>query len=148
MSVTISFADGAAPSQAVVLYDGHCRFCKAQMKNLLALARPGAIEPKDFQAEGVLDTYRGLTHDACMEEMKLILPDGRVFGGMAAAVRAVATRPVLGLVAWLYYVPGIRQIMDAIYRQVAKRRYAIAGREVAAGGCDPDGTCAVHFGDP
>lgn len=142
----VRFSPGAAPSRAVVLYDGHCRFCKAQMKNLLVLARRGAIEPLSFQDEGVLDRFAGLTHEACMEAMHLVTPEGRVFRGMEAAARAVATRPVLGLVAWLYYLPGLRQLLDAAYRWIARRRYAIAGRELASGGCDSD-ACAVHFGD-
>lgn len=146
MAQLVQFAADAAPERAVVLYDGHCRFCKAQMKNLTALARPAAFDGLSFQEPGVLDRFEGLTHEACMEEMKLVLPDGRVFGGMEAAARAVATRPILGLVAWLYYLPGLRWLLDWIYRRVAERRYRIAGRELAAEGCD-GGTCAVHFGD-
>jgi len=131
---------------SVVLYDGHCRFCKAQMKNLLAVARPGSIEPISFHDEGVLDRYPQLSYEQCMEAMHLVTPDGRVFRGMEAAARAVTTRPLLGLFAWLYYVPGIRQLLDALYRWIAARRYRIAGREIAAhGGCD-NGACAVHFG--
>jgi predicted DCC family thiol-disulfide oxidoreductase YuxK len=133
--------------RAVVLYDGHCRFCKAQMRNLLRLARPGAIEPISFQEEGVLDRFQGITYEAAMEAMHLVAPDGRIFRGMEAAVRAVVTRPILGAFAWLYYIPGIRHAADAIYRYIAARRYEIAGRELAKEGCD-GGTCAVHFGEP
>lgn len=147
MLTHVRFEPGAAPERAVVLYDGHCRFCKAQMKNLLALARPGAIEPVSFQDEGVLERFEGLTYDACMEAMHLVTPAGRVYRGMEAAARALVTRPVLGLFAWGYYVPGVRQLLDAIYGWIARRRYAIAGRELAAQGCD-DGACSVHFADP
>ena len=139
MAVThIEFADGSAPERAVVLYDGHCRFCKGQMKNLLRLAKPGALEPLSFQEEGALDRFDGLTYEACMEAMHLVQPDGRVYRGMEAAVRAVATR-ALGAVALIYYVPGIRHALDAWYRWIAARRYRIAGRECA------DDACAVHF---
>ncbi|HEY8430632.1 MAG TPA: DUF393 domain-containing protein [Sandaracinaceae bacterium] len=144
MITHVRFAPGAAPARPVVLYDGHCRFCKAQMKNLLRLARPGAIEPLSFQDEGVLDRFEGLTYDACMEAMHLVTPDGRTYRGMEAAVRALATRPILGLYAWLYYLPGVRQLLDAAYRWVAKRRYAIAGRTPE---CE-DGACAVHLREP
>lgn len=136
----VRFPEGAAPPRPVVLYDGHCRFCSAQMRNLLRLARPGAIEGVDFQAEGVLERFEGLSFEECMEAMHLVQPNGRVFRGMEAAVRAVLTRPILGAVAWLYYLPGIRQALDALYRWIAKRRYAIAGRQA----CDDD-ACAVHF---
>lgn len=144
IATRIHFDPGAAPSRPVVLYDGHCRFCIAQMKNLLRFARRGALEPVSFQDEGVLQRFEGITYDACMEAMHLVLPDGRVFRGMEAAVRAVLTRPILGASAWLYYVPGVRQLLDALYRWIARRRYEIAGRELAREGCD-GGTCAVHF---
>lgn len=136
----VRFPQGAAPTRPVVLYDGHCRFCSGQMKNLLRLARPGAIAAVDFQAEGALERFEGLSWEACMEAMHLVQPDGRVFRGMEAAVRAVLTRPILGAVAWLYYLPGVRQALDALYRRIAERRYAIAGRQV----CEGD-ACAVHF---
>ena len=129
------------PSRAVVLYDGHCRFCKAQMKNLVALARPGAIEPLSFQDEGVLERFVGLSHAMCMEAMYLVTPEGRAYRGMEAAVRALATRPILWLFLWLYYVPGIRHALDALYAWIAKNRYKLRGREQ----CD-DGACSVHFG--
>ena len=148
MTALVRFAPGAAPPRAVVLYDGHCRFCKAQMKNLLGLAKPGSIEPVSFQDEGVLERFEGLTWDECMEAMHLVTPEGRVYRGMEAAVRAVVTRPFLGAFAWLYYVPGIRHALDALFRAIAKRRDAIAGRESAAGGCDENGASAVHFADP
>lgn len=146
MVAMVRFAPGTAPERLVVLYDGHCRFCRAQMQNLLRLAKPGSIEPLSFQDEGVLDRFEGLTWEACMEAMHLVAPDGRTYRGMEAAVRAVVTRPVLGAYAWLYYVPGVRQMLDALYRFIAKRRYAIAGRELAAQGCD-GGSCAVHFAE-
>lgn len=127
----------------IVLYDGHCRFCAGQMKNLLALARPGAVQALSFQDPGVLARFPGLTHDECMKAMQLVTPDGRVFTAFEAAVRAVATRPLLKPLAYLYYVPGIRQLCDFVYRQVAARRYRIMGKTIAAEGCD-GGTCSLH----
>jgi predicted DCC family thiol-disulfide oxidoreductase YuxK len=42
-----------------------------------------------------------------------------------------------------YYIPGIRQLSDLGYRLVARYRYALMGRAVAAGQCD-GGTCHLH----
>ena len=136
----------APPERAVVLYDGHCRFCKAQMQNLLRLGRRSALTPVSFQDEGALERYGGLTLEGCMEAMHLVTPDGRVFVGMEAAVRAVVTRPILGAFAWLYYLPGLRHIMDAAYSWIAKRRTTIAERAITRDGCE-GGTCAVHISD-
>jgi predicted DCC family thiol-disulfide oxidoreductase YuxK len=134
---------GTSPGKLVVLYDGHCRFCEAQMKNLLALARPGAVEALSFQEPGVLARFPGLTYDVCMQAMQLISPDGRVVHGFEAAVRAVATRRLLRPVAYLYYVPGIRQLCDLLYRWVAAHRYRIWGKTRAAEEC-AGGTCSLH----
>jgi predicted DCC family thiol-disulfide oxidoreductase YuxK len=132
------------PSRYVVLYDGQCKLCDAGSRRLLRIARPGAVERVDFQQPGALDPFPGLTHDACMKQMYLIAPDGRLYGGFEAAVQAVATRPIIGWIAYLYYVPGIRQLCDLLYRFLASHRYRLFGRKIAAGECE-SGTCAVHF---
>jgi predicted DCC family thiol-disulfide oxidoreductase YuxK len=98
----------------------------------------------NFQGPGTLERFPGITHDACMQAMHLVTPDGRVYRGFEAAVQAVATRPVLGFVAYLYYVPGIRQICDWLYTIVAANRYRLWGRTQSSDGCE-SGTCALHF---
>lgn len=132
---------------SIVLYDGQCRFCIAQTRNLVALARKDALELVDFQQPGVLDRYPGITHDACMQAMHLITPEGRIYKGFEAAVHAVATRPVLGKIAYLYYLPGLKQLCDLGYRIIANYRYRLLGRKVAEEGCD-GGTCSLHFPPP
>lgn len=127
----------------VVLYDGHCKFCSAGARKLLRLARPGAIELRNFQQPGVLDAIPQLTHEQCMKQMYLVTPDGRTYGGFEAAVQAVATRPLLGKAAYLYYVPGLRLLLDALYRLIAANRYRLMGKQEACDG----GTCALHLPD-
>jgi predicted DCC family thiol-disulfide oxidoreductase YuxK len=132
------------PGTNVVLYDGLCRFCTAQMRKLLWLARPGSVEAVSFQEPGALDRFPGLTHDICMQAMCLITPDGRIYRGCEAAVRAVATRPLLRPFAYVYYVPGVKQLCDWAYRVIAANRYRIMGKTVVEDGC-AGGTCALHF---
>src|SRR5207302_5987376 len=103
------------PGRYVVLYDGLCKFCEAGSGRLLRMARPGAIERVDFQQPGALNRFPGLTHDQCMKQMYLVAPDGRLYAAFEAAVHAVATRRVVGWIAYLYYVPGIRQFCDWLY---------------------------------
>lgn len=125
------------PPLPVILYDGHCRFCTTQMKNLARWLPAGQYEALSFQEPGVLERFPGVTHDLAMQAMIFIDRQGRVFRGMEAAVRAVALRAV-GKVAFVYYVPGLRHILDAAYRKIADNRYALAGKE-----CE-GGTCALH----
>jgi predicted DCC family thiol-disulfide oxidoreductase YuxK len=113
------------------------------MKRLVTLARPGAIEPVNFQAPGALDRFPGISHDDCMRQMYLVTADGKVYAGFEAAVRAVATRPVIGRLAYLYYFPGLRFLLDTLYALIARHRYKIMGKMIVEGTCD-EGTCALH----
>ena len=133
-----------APGKHVVLYDGQCKFCIAQSGKLLRWARAGSLELADFQDPRVLARFPGISHEACMGAMHLVTPEGRVYRGFEAAVRALATRPVLGRLVYLYYLPGIRQLCDMLYAQVAKNRYRLLGKALAAGECE-GGTCALHL---
>lgn len=128
------------PGRYVVLYDGACRFCTAQSKNLLALARPGIMEAVDFQQPDALARFPGVTVEACQRAMHLVTPAGRVYKGFEAAVQTVATRPWIGRPAYLYYVPGIRLACDLLYALVARYRYRIMGKSPCS-----DGACSIHF---
>ena len=132
------------PGRYVVFYDGQCPICDAGSRRLVNMARPGAVERVDFQQPGALDPFPGLTHDDCMKQMFLVAPNGRLYAGFEAAVQAVATRRVIGWIAYLYYVPGIRQLCDCTYRFIAARRYRLFGKKTAGGECE-SGACSVHF---
>jgi len=130
-----------------MLYDGQCRFCTAGAQRLEAWMRRGSVERADFQQPGTLGRFPGLSYEACMERLYLVAPDGRLFGGVEAIVQALATRRILGRLAYLYYVPGLRQLLDLLYRVVAANRYRLLGRRVAAGECE-GGTCSLHVHPP
>src|SRR5262249_52873378 len=124
------------PGRGGVLYDGPCKFCTAGSERLLRLARPRAAAGGGFQQPRGLERFPGVGHAACMEQMHLMTTDGRVWAGFEAAVRAVATRPLLGWPALAYYLPGVRLLCDLFYRLLAASRYRLLGKAVAAGACD------------
>jgi predicted DCC family thiol-disulfide oxidoreductase YuxK len=127
-----------APRLPTLLYDGHCRFCTAQMRNLARFLPEDRYEALSFQEPGVLERFPGITHEQAMEAMHLIDERGRIFSGMEAASRAVAIRPI-GRLAFGYYLPGLRWVLDWGYRAIARNRYRLMGTECK------DGTCALHF---
>lgn len=131
------------PGKYVVLFDGTCIFCIASTKPLLAVAKPGALHLVNFQEPGVLAQYPGVPFEACMRAMHLVTPSGRVYEGFAAVAHAVATRPVVGLLAYAYYLPGIHMLCDVGYALVAANRYRIMGKKIEAGECSE--ACAVHL---
>jgi predicted DCC family thiol-disulfide oxidoreductase YuxK len=131
----------AADGRAVVLYDGHCRFCTRSARRLQRVVGASRLEIRSFQTPGVLDAFPGVSHEACMQRMHLILPNGRVFRGAEAIARALASVPVLGLLAFFYYVPVFRWCSEWLYAVVARNRYRLFGRSES---CDPTGTCHLH----
>jgi predicted DCC family thiol-disulfide oxidoreductase YuxK len=145
--IAVSKADLAAPwttspggRRWIVLYDGQCRFCTAQAKRLVRIVGKSRVEPVSFQDEGVLARFPGVPHEACMQRMHIVRPDGRVFAGAESVARAMTLVPIVGWMAFLYYVPGIRQLAELAYRYVAKNRYRLFGRTEACDG----GTCHLH----
>ena len=113
--------DEHAP-RSVLLYDGACPFCRRTSARLLKWTKPGAVTPVDFNLPGALEPYPSITLDDCMHAMHFVTPDGRVYRAFEAGVRALMTRPWIRPIAALYYLPGLRQLCEAIYRQIARRR--------------------------
>ena len=53
------------PGRHVVLFDGRCKFCRVNAEPC-GLGKPGVLNLEDFQKQGTLDAFPGLTHDICM----------------------------------------------------------------------------------
>jgi predicted DCC family thiol-disulfide oxidoreductase YuxK len=128
-------------SQLVVLYDGHCRFCTQSAKAIARRFGTDHVRTVNFQDDGVLASYPGVSYDACMKKMHVIDPAGRVYGGAGAVARITRLTPFIGWMAYLYYVPILRQLADAMYWFIAKYRYKLFGKKVE---CEPGGTCHLH----
>ncbi|HYO58860.1 DUF393 domain-containing protein [Archangium sp.] len=126
------------PGHDVILYDGHCRLCIGAAKQFERLLGSHGTELRSFREEGVLAAFPGILPERCEQRMQLIQADGRIFEGAEAVVQALGRR-LPGKLLFVYYVPGLRQVVDLAYRLVARYRFRIAGRAC------PDGACAVHF---
>ncbi len=125
----------AAPP--TVLYDGHCPFCRKQVGRLQRWAPDPDLRYLSFRDPGALDDYPTLDEQQCDVEMKFARTPAAIFGGMEAAVRVLLRKPWWFL-AWGYYVPGIKQLFDAVYRWIAARRMKLSG-----GVCNDD-VCSIH----
>lgn len=127
------------PVPLAVLYDGNCRFCCAGARRLAKWARPGSLRMINFQEPGALNEFPALDHATCMRQMLLLTPEGKTYGGAEAIVQALTTRGGITGLAFLYYVPGIRQLSNLLYWCVARIRYFILGK------VDPckDGACRI-----
>lgn len=127
------------PEAEVVLFDGQCRFCQAQVRRLARWDWSGRLAFLSLHDPRVAERYPDLSHDDLMKQMYLIDRRGRRHAG-AASLRYLSRHlPPLWPLAPLLHIPFSLPLWQWFYRQVAIRRYRLAGKQ-----CD-DGACEVHF---
>jgi predicted DCC family thiol-disulfide oxidoreductase YuxK len=126
----------------IVIYDGHCRFCTAQVQNLARWDGSGRrLAFLSLHDPEVARRFPDLTYDQLIAEMYVVDRQGRRFGG-AAAFRYLTTRlPRLYWLAPLMHIPFTMPLWRWGYRQIAKRRYWFMGKTAAA--CD-NSACKLH----
>lgn len=124
----------------VVIYDGECNFCRSQVRNLERLDWGGRrLAFLSLHDPRVGERYPDLTKAQLMEQMYVVDQSGNRHGG-ADAVRYLSRRlPTLWVAAPILHLPGTAGLWRWLYRQVAKRRYKLAGKT-----CEND-ACGVHF---
>lgn len=127
-----------------LVYDGSCRFCTAGSERVLKMAAPGLVRRVSNKDEAEMAAFPASVRAGIGDAMQLVSADGEIASGAEAVNRVLATRGVWRLVTWVYWVPGIKQINDWVYRTVARNRYRIMGR-VPDQSCDT-GTCGVGTG--
>lgn len=128
------------PNADIVIYDGHCRFCTGQVERLARWDRRGRLAFLSLHDGRVSRLCPDLSHEQLMEQMYVMPPTGKRYGG-ARAVRYLSRRlPRLWLVAPLLHLPGSLPLWQWAYLAVAKRRYRLGHPDTC-----PDGSCDVHL---
>jgi predicted DCC family thiol-disulfide oxidoreductase YuxK len=133
-------APAERPDALVVIYDGHCKICTAQVQRLAGWDGGGRLAFLSLHDPSVADKYPDLSHDDLMKDMYVIdRSEGRHRG--AAAIRLLSrTLPRLWWLAPLLHLPFSLPLWQWLYRQVANRRYRFG----QISDCTDD-ACAVHF---
>jgi predicted DCC family thiol-disulfide oxidoreductase YuxK len=130
------------PHADIVIFDGNCRFCRAQVERLARWDRHGRrLAFLSLHDPEVAKRFPDLTYDQLMEEMYVVDRFGRRHGG-PAAIRYLSRRlPRLYFLAPLLHLPFSLPFWRWAYRQIAKRRYGLGG---AVPACD-DEACRMHW---
>ena len=106
-------------SEAVILYDEDCGFCRWAVDKLLAWDRAGRLRPAALQGPQADRLLRGLNEETKMASWHLVI-DGNVYSGGAVAAPLLRLlpggRPLAPVVAAF---PGVS---DRGYRLVARNR--------------------------
>lgn len=111
---------------AQVLYDGACAFCRRSIAILQKLDWLRAFRYVNVRdAEQPLLREPAIAAAPLLEQMHVLTPSGRLYGGYAA-LRWLAWRtPLLWPAAPLLYLPGVAQLGDRAYRWVARHRFQL-----------------------
>jgi len=127
------------PNADVVIYDGKCRICTAQVSKLLWWDCQNKLSYISLHDARVQERYPDLTREQLMQEMVIVDQKGRRYAG-AYAVRYLTSR--LRRMWWaapILYFPGSMILWKPLYRWIAKNRYRLSGTPKCK-----DGTCELH----
>jgi predicted DCC family thiol-disulfide oxidoreductase YuxK len=80
-------------TQAILLYDSDCGFCRWAVDKLLSWDRRKGLHPVALQDEESRELLGGMREDERMASWHLVLPDGRVFSAGAAAAPLLRLLP-------------------------------------------------------
>lgn len=125
--------------KAIVLFDDHCRICRAFARILTRLDRGRRMELVGFTDAIRSGLDRGFSHDAFHQSFH-VLDEGRRWSGPEAIPQVLDRIPGGGrLVRALRRVPGADRINRKVYGWVARNRYRL--------GCGRPG-CSLHPSSP
>jgi predicted DCC family thiol-disulfide oxidoreductase YuxK len=135
--------------QAILLYDGTCRFCEASSRQALRFVPKGAARREDINDPTLQALYK-VSPQAAQREMHVVADNGQLTHGAEAVRQLLKLSPWLKLLALLWYIPGFGWLAQKIYLWIADHRYLFMGKverqEIEKGaGCDGD-SCALHLG--
>jgi predicted DCC family thiol-disulfide oxidoreductase YuxK len=116
-----------AAAQAIVLYDGLCRFCGWSVRALKRLDWLGRLRYQDARDVAHLPACaEPLDPRRLLEEMHVVTPDGRRALHGYRAVRWLAWRFPFGWpVAPFLYLPGIPWLGNKAYLWIARHRHQL-----------------------
>ncbi|HEX3870215.1 MAG TPA: DUF393 domain-containing protein [Pirellulales bacterium] len=111
------------PDAAIVIYDGHCRFCTGAVKKLAKWDLRGRLAYLSLHDPEVGRRWPDVSHDDLMKEMLIVDREGKRYWGAAAFRWCTLRLPLLWPLAPLMYIPGSLPLWKFLYRNFAKRRY-------------------------
>lgn len=127
------------PGSDVVIYDGRCRICTAQVRKLVWWDSRKQLSYLSLHDPEVYQRWPDLPCERLMEEMVVIDRRGRRYWGPEAIRYLSRHVRRLWWASPFMHLPGSMFVWRPLYRWVARNRYRFGG----ADGCD-DGTCELH----
>ncbi|GAC1667585.1 MAG: hypothetical protein NVS9B4_23450 [Candidatus Acidiferrum sp.] len=135
ISLTSDLTDGKGRhARGWLFFDAECVFCTRVARGLAPILRRREIEVGALQDPRV-KALLGLPEEELLKEMRLVLGDGRRYGGADAAVALGQeiwwARPLV----WVSRVPGVMGLLRKGYRVVERRRSCAVKKDSGGGRC-------------
>jgi predicted DCC family thiol-disulfide oxidoreductase YuxK len=111
------------PDADIVIYDGHCRFCRGAVSKLARFDPGGRLAYLSLHDPEVHRRWPDLEHDELMKQMLLVDRHGGRHWGAAAFRYCTRRLPTLWILAPLLHIPFSLPLWQFFYVQFAKRRY-------------------------
>ena len=107
------------------LFDGGCGFCRKTVSVLWHLDVLGRTELFDVVNEwpAIAARYPRLDRAAALDDMHVVLEDGRVFTGYDAYRQLAWVLPATWMLLPILYLPPVRWVGWKVYRYVASHRH-------------------------
>jgi predicted DCC family thiol-disulfide oxidoreductase YuxK len=130
-------AANASKPRPVLLYDGRCGFCLANVDRLRVIDALGVIKPLNYhEVEDLAAMHPALTSARCHSRMQLVETRGRLSEGFRALRRISVRLPLLWPLAGLFYLPGAGWLGRRAYDWIARRRWLLhAGQRCVTNQC-------------
>jgi predicted DCC family thiol-disulfide oxidoreductase YuxK len=109
-----------------VLYDAECRLCTGMVGRLRGLLAARHLAVLPLQTPWVRERL-ALPEPELLAEMRLLKPDGTVFGGADAFLEVCRYYRAAWPLYQLGRIPVVAKLLHAGYRWVARNRYCISG---------------------
>src|SRR5271165_2517860 len=107
------------PEKPLLIYDGQCGFCRTWIDYYRSLTGSAVDYPP---SQEVTETFPQISEESFRRSVQMVLPDGRVLSGAAAAFSTLGYAGVHWPM-WLYrHVPGFGATSEFAYRFIAARR--------------------------
>jgi len=127
------------PEASIVVYDGQCRICTAQINKLPWWDCQQRLAYLSLHDSEVSERWPDLSHDRLMLEMIVLDPQGQRFWGPDSIRYLTRRLRRLWWLAPLLHIPGSMLLWRPLYRWIARNRYRLSGGEV----CEED-ACSLH----
>ena len=120
-------------ARPILLYDGHCAFCRRWVERFKRWDRKRKIDFVPSQQRDRISGLPPISDSALDRAMHLVLPEGTVLSGgraLRAILRYLPGGPLLGAA---FLIPGVPALTNRGYDWVAARRHRFGCGDTACG---------------